>query len=240
MIPLIIKAAMGLRDDIKLFGTDYPTPDGTCIRDYIHVVDLAKAHVVALQRLLNSNNKDNYETFNLGTGTGSSVLEVIQSFERVSGVKLNYRIAERRAGDITSAGWWAYDGSNWVRGYSGPTTEQLDFGAKSDNIGKFLVAHGAADKADDSTKTKTRLGVSWNGTIVGINYMTKEADTTTQMKIHVNGVVQETFLLTNVNANFTGNETLNTSVNAGDYVEIEYDAGQKPGECTMRLIIEKS
>lgn len=144
------------------------------------------------------------------------------------------------AGDITSAGWWAYDGSNWVRGYSGPTTEQLDFGAKSDNIGKFLVAHGTSDKADDSTKTKTRLGVSWNGTIVGINYMTSEADTTTQMKIHVNGVVQETFLLTNVNANFTGNETLNTSVNAGDYVEIEYDAGQKPGECTMRLIIEKS
>ena len=103
LVPFITQTAIGIREQLAVFGDDYPTPDGTCIRDYIHVVDLAKAHVIALQRLLNDNNKANYETFNLGTGTGSSVLEVIQSFERVSGKKLNYRIANRRAGDIVSA-----------------------------------------------------------------------------------------------------------------------------------------
>ena len=88
---------------LDLFGTDYPTPDGTCIRDYIHVVDLARAHVVALQRLLSGKNDLNYEIFNVGTGKGSSVLEVIQSFERVSGLSLNYKIVGRRPGDITEA-----------------------------------------------------------------------------------------------------------------------------------------
>ena len=103
LVPFITQTAIGLREQLAVFGDDYPTPDGTCIRDYIHVVDLAKAHVVALQRLLNGLNRSNYETFNLGTGKGSSVLEVIQSFERVSGQKLNYRIANRRPGDITTA-----------------------------------------------------------------------------------------------------------------------------------------
>lgn len=103
LVPFITQTAIGLREQLSVFGDDYPTPDGTCIRDYIHVVDLAKAHVVALKRLLNDKNKDNYETFNLGTGTGSSVLEVIQSFERVSGEKLNYKIVGRREGDVISA-----------------------------------------------------------------------------------------------------------------------------------------
>ena len=103
LVPFITQTAMGIREQLSVFGDDYPTPDGTCIRDYIHVVDLAKAHVVALQRLINRVNKFNYETFNVGTGTGSSVLEVIKSFEKVSGQKLNYKIANRRAGDIISA-----------------------------------------------------------------------------------------------------------------------------------------
>jgi UDP-glucose 4-epimerase len=103
LVPFITQTAIGLREQLAVFGDDYPTEDGTCIRDYIHVVDLAKAHVVALQRLLAKKNTSNYETFNLGTGKGSSVLEVIQSFERVSETKLNYKIAERRAGDIISA-----------------------------------------------------------------------------------------------------------------------------------------
>ena len=94
---------MGIREQLSVFGGDYPTEDGTCIRDYIHVVDLAKAHVVALERLLNGKNRDNYEVFNVGTGKGSSVLEVIESFEKVSGKKLNYKIVDRRPGDITSA-----------------------------------------------------------------------------------------------------------------------------------------
>lgn len=103
LVPYITQTAIGLRDQLSVFGGDYPTADGTCVRDYIHIVDLAKAHVVALQRLINQKNESNYEVFNLGTGKGSSVLEVIESFERVSGEKLNYKIVDRREGDITAA-----------------------------------------------------------------------------------------------------------------------------------------
>lgn len=103
LVPFITQSAIGLRAQLSVFGDDYPTEDGTCIRDYIHVVDLAKAHVIALKRLLDSKNNSNYETFNLGTGKGSSVLEVIESFERVSGKKLNYKIVGRREGDVISA-----------------------------------------------------------------------------------------------------------------------------------------
>ncbi len=103
LVPFITQTAIGMREQLSVFGGDYPTPDGTCVRDYIHVVDLAKAHVVALQRLLEGRNISNCEVFNLGTGTGSSVLQAIQSFEKVSGEKLNYQIVDRREGDITSA-----------------------------------------------------------------------------------------------------------------------------------------
>lgn len=103
LVPFITQTGIGMRDQLSVFGDDYPTPDGTCIRDYIYVVDLAKAHVVALERLLKGKNETNYEVFNVGTGTGSSVLEVIKSFEKVSGRKLNYKIVDRRPGDITSA-----------------------------------------------------------------------------------------------------------------------------------------
>ncbi|SNZ01119.1 UDP-glucose 4-epimerase GalE [Flagellimonas pacifica] len=103
LVPFITQTGVGLREQLSVFGDDYPTEDGTCIRDYIHVVDVAKAHVVALQRLLNQKNESNYEVFNLGTGKGSSVLEVIQSFEKVSGEKLNYKIVDRRAGDVIQA-----------------------------------------------------------------------------------------------------------------------------------------
>lgn len=103
LIPYIMQTAIGMREQLSVFGGDYDTPDGTCIRDYIHVVDLAKAHVVALQRLLEKKDDTNYEVFNLGTGKGSSVLEAIQSFESVSGEKLKYKIVGRREGDITAA-----------------------------------------------------------------------------------------------------------------------------------------
>lgn len=103
LVPFITQTAAGLREKLSVFGNDYPTEDGTCVRDYIHVVDLAKAHVVALQRLLHDNNKANFEIFNLGTGKGSSVLEVVNSFERVSGLKLNYQIVGRREGDVIAA-----------------------------------------------------------------------------------------------------------------------------------------
>lgn len=100
LVPFITQTAYGLRDELKVFGNDYNTPDGSCVRDYLHVVDLAKAHVTAVKRLIENKNKTNYEVFNLGTGKGVSVLEAIKSFERVTGLKLRYRIAGRRAGDI--------------------------------------------------------------------------------------------------------------------------------------------
>lgn len=100
LMPFITQTAVGLRKELLVFGNDYDTPDGTALRDYIHVVDLAEAHVKAVARLIHQHQKDNYEVFNLGTGKGRSVLEVIQSFERSSGIKLPYRIVERRAGDI--------------------------------------------------------------------------------------------------------------------------------------------
>lgn len=103
LIPFITQTAAGQREQLSVFGNDYPTEDGTCIRDYIHVVDLAKAHVIALQRLIDGSNEANYEVFNIGTGTGSSVLEVIHSFEKVSQEKLNYKIVDRREGDIMAA-----------------------------------------------------------------------------------------------------------------------------------------
>lgn len=100
LLPFITQTAIGKRDFLSIFGNDYNTPDGTCIRDYIHVVDIAKAHIVALERLTGFLNKRKYEVFNLGTGNGYSVMEVVKSFEKVSGKKLNYHITDRRSGDI--------------------------------------------------------------------------------------------------------------------------------------------
>jgi UDP-glucose 4-epimerase len=121
LIPFITQTGIGLRNELSVYGDDYPTPDGTCIRDYIHVVDLAKAHVVALQRLINKKNLEKVEVFNLGTGTGSSVLEVINTFEKVSGQKLPYKIVGRRAGDIISA-YANTDKANKVLGWKAQST----------------------------------------------------------------------------------------------------------------------
>ena len=103
LVPYITQTGIGLRNKLSIFGKDYPTPDGTCIRDYIHVVDLAKAHMVAMRRLIEEKNVENYEVYNIGTGKGSSVLEAVNNFQEVSGVKLNYSFVERREGDIISA-----------------------------------------------------------------------------------------------------------------------------------------
>ena len=105
LVPFITQTAIGLREQLNIFGDDYNTPDGTAIRDYIHVVDLAKAHVVAIDRMLGNNMKKPFEIFNLGTGNGYSVLEAVKSFEKISGKKLNYKIVGRREGDIEQV--WA-------------------------------------------------------------------------------------------------------------------------------------
>ncbi|WP_461632841.1 UDP-glucose 4-epimerase GalE [Labilibaculum euxinus] len=100
LIPFLTQTVAGIRPELSVFGNDYNTADGSAIRDYIHVVDLAKAHVVAIERLLNNRNKENYEYFNVGTGNGVSVLEIIKSFERATGEKVPHKIVARRAGDI--------------------------------------------------------------------------------------------------------------------------------------------
>lgn len=103
LVPFVTQTAAGIREQLSVFGDDYPTRDGTAIRDYIYVCDLADAHVKALNRLLEKKNSEPLEVFNLGTGVGSTVLEVIKTFEKVNGLNLNYRIVGRRAGDITEA-----------------------------------------------------------------------------------------------------------------------------------------
>lgn len=105
LLPFVTQTAIGIRPELKVFGNDYNTPDGSCIRDYINVVDLARAHVVALKRMMSEKMTENIETFNLGTGRGLSVLEIINAFERVNDVKVPYQIVERREGDIEQV--WA-------------------------------------------------------------------------------------------------------------------------------------
>jgi UDP-glucose 4-epimerase len=105
LIPYLTQTAMGIREKLSVFGDDYNTPDGSCIRDFINVVDLAKAHVIAIHRILDDLQKDKVEVFNIGTGKGLSVLELIHAFEKATGVKLNYQIVGRRAGDIEKV--WA-------------------------------------------------------------------------------------------------------------------------------------
>ena len=105
LVPYITQTAIGIRPKLRIFGGDYNTLDGTCIRDYIHVVDLAKAHISALERMMQGKCKKQFEVFNIGTGTGISVLEIVKTFEKISNQKLNYEISERRAGDIEKV--WA-------------------------------------------------------------------------------------------------------------------------------------
>jgi UDP-glucose 4-epimerase len=105
LVPFITQTAIGIRECLSIFGNDYPTPDGTCLRDYIDIIDLAKAHVCAVARMLDGKMKEPYEVFNIGTGRPVSVLELVNAFEKVNGVKLNYRFAPRREGDVTAV--WA-------------------------------------------------------------------------------------------------------------------------------------
>ncbi|MBR7135030.1 MAG: UDP-glucose 4-epimerase GalE, partial [Bacteroidaceae bacterium] len=120
LLPYVTQTAMGIRECLSVFGDDYDTPDGSCIRDYIYVVDLAKAHVKAIDRILGKQMAQNPEVFNLGTGRGLSVLELINEFEAATGVKLNYKIVGRRAGDIVKV-WANPERANNVLGWSADT-----------------------------------------------------------------------------------------------------------------------
>ena len=116
LIPFVTQTAIGIREQLKVFGNDYDTPDGTCIRDYIYVVDLAKAHVKAMERVLDNSDTDPVEVFNVGTGTGLSTLEVVEGFEKATGVKLNWTYAPRREGDIEKV-WGNVEKANKVLGW---------------------------------------------------------------------------------------------------------------------------
>lgn len=120
LLPFITQTAAGLRPELKVFGNDYNTPDGSCIRDYIYVVDLAKAHVKAIDRMLNAKDREQVEVFNLGTGTGLSVLTLIKEFEAATGVKIPYTIVGRREGDIEQV-WAAPRKANEVLGWKAET-----------------------------------------------------------------------------------------------------------------------
>ena len=125
LIPFVTQTAIGIRQQLKIFGNDYNTPDHTCIRDYIYVVDLAKAHVKAMERVLDNPDTDAVEVFNIGTGRGLSTLEVVQGFEKATGVKVNWTYAPRREGDIEQV-WGNVDKANKVLGWKAETpTEEV-------------------------------------------------------------------------------------------------------------------
>ena len=119
LIPYVTQTAMGIREQLTIFGNDYDTPDGTCIRDYIYVVDLAKAHVAAMARVLDEDH-DKLEYFNIGPGKGNSTLEIVETFERATGVKLNWKYGPRREGDIEKI-WGNVDKANKVLGWKADT-----------------------------------------------------------------------------------------------------------------------
>lgn len=121
LVPFLTQTAIGIREKLSVFGYDYDTPDGSCIRDYINVVDLAKAHVVAMNRIMEHKQEERVEVFNIGTGRGLSVLELINAFEASTGVKLNYQIVGRRAGDIEKV-WANPDRANKVLGWKAEET----------------------------------------------------------------------------------------------------------------------
>ncbi|MCF0187595.1 MAG: UDP-glucose 4-epimerase GalE, partial [Bacteroidaceae bacterium] len=121
LIPYLTQTAIGIREKLSVFGDDYNTPDGSCIRDYINVVDLAKAHVVAIDRILEDKQAEQVEVFNIGTGQGVSVLELIQGFEKATGVKLNYQIVDRRSGDVEQV-WADPEKANNVLGWKAETS----------------------------------------------------------------------------------------------------------------------
>lgn len=134
LVPFITQTAAGIRECLSIFGNDYPTPDGTCLRDYIDIVDLARAHVCAVSRILDSKMKENYEIFNIGTGRPLSVMELVNAFQKVNGLKLNYRFAPRRAGDIAAI--WA-----------DPTLAEKELGWKAErSIEETLAAAWAWEK----------------------------------------------------------------------------------------------
>lgn len=223
-------------DQLPVPGNEIPASGQVTLTDYVSIAEIQQdpqllAHIVATDAIVNVDGVD---------------LSAADSEAFVSTVP-NTTFTDTEDGLTPASGggstnFLRADGS-WQDPGGGGGTDRIaccPFGAKSDGLGKFLIANGKSSDADDSTKPKTRQPIGLTGTLTRLVYKTKEGTSSTQMKIHINGSVEAAVLLTNINANFGGVETISVSVTAGDYVEIEYDASGKPGECTMYLIEEPS
>jgi len=186
-----------------------------------------------------------------GTGGGGDLLaannlsDVALAFAAFNNIKQNGTTTFTGVGEIATQTEvnTGTDSTRWVTpqtltNWYKPVVICCPFGAKSDDTGKFLIANGKSSDNDDGTKAKTRQPITVDGKLIRLSYKTKDGTTSTQMKIHINGVVEETVVLSSMNANSGGVETIDVDVVAGDYVEIEYDASDKPGECTMNFLQE--
>lgn len=223
-------------DDLPVTDNKIPASGQVTLTDYVSIAEIQQdpqllAHIVATDAILN---------------VGGVDLSAADSTSFASPVS-NLVFTNTADGLVSASGGGATnflraDGSWQVPGGGGGTDRIACcvFGGKSDSTGKFLIANGKSTDADDSTKPKTRQPIGLPGTLTRLVYQTKEGTSSTRMKIHVNGSVEATVLLANINANFGGVETISVSVAAGDYAEIEYDGSDKPGECTMYFIMEPS
>jgi len=223
-------------DQLPVPGNEIPASGQVTLTDYVSIAEIQQdpqllAHIVATDAIVNVDGVD---------------LSAADSEAFVSTVP-NTTFTDTEDGLTPASGggstnFLRADGS-WQDPGGGGGTDRIaccPFGAKSDGLGKFLIANGKSSDADDSTKPKTRQPIGLPGTLTRLVYQTKEGTSSTQMKIHINGSVEATVLLVNINANFGGVETISVIVTAGDYVEIEWDASDKPGESTWYLIEEPS
>lgn len=223
-------------DQLPVPDNEIPASGQVTLTDYVSIAEIQQdpqllAHIVATDAIVNVDGVDlsaaDSEAF-VATVPNTTFTDTEDGLTPASG------------GGSTN--FLRADGS-WQDPGGGGGTDRIaccPFGAKSDSTGKFLIANGKSTDADDSTKPKTRQPIGLTGTLTRLVYQTKEGTSSTQMKIHINGSVEATVLLANINANFGGVETISVSVTAGNYAEIEYDGSDKPGECTMYFIMEPS
>jgi len=223
-------------DQLPVPDNEVPASGQVTLTDYVSIAEIQQdpqllAHIVATDAIVNVDGAD------LSTADSEAFVSTVPN--------ATFTDAEDGLTPASGGGSTNFlraDGS-WQDPGGGGGTDRIaccPFGAKSDSLGKFLIANGKSSDADDSTKPKTRQPIGLPGTLTRLVYQTKEGTSSTRMKIHINGSVEATVLLANINANFGGVETISVSVSAGDRAEIEYDGSDKPGECTMYFIMEPS
>ena len=223
-------------DQLPVPDNEIPASGQVTLTDYVSIAEIQQdpqllAHIVATDAIVNVDGVD------LSTADSEAFVSTVPN---TTFTDTEDGLTPASGGGSTN--FLRADGS-WQDPGGGGGTDRIaccPFGGKSDGIGKFLIANGKSTDADDSTKPKTRQPIGLTGTLTRLVYQTKEGTSSTQMKIHINGSVEATVLLANINANFGGVETISVSVTAGDYAEIEYDGSDKPGESTWYFIEEPS